>query len=396
MNRIVSFAVLPLALVYVSIQGCKTSGNQGSTSNAAPQRLAPVEVKVAQRDIVGFKLLQASLYMPPEDMATVTASYSAPVERVAVKPGQYVRRGQLLVQLAAPDVQSNLQTAKETLQAAQAAYSDAVAKYGQTVRQDNEQLKQAQDAERQARQQAQTGGDATALQPAEDARKQAEEALIQARADEKTNLLPYKQQLDQATAALTAAHSSAHQSVIAAPISGAVLLLNVQPGQQVGTTANQPIGTIADLDALQIKADLTDDQLTTIQVGTTVEIVFRDVQGQIFHGRVSKIRAAPAANGTTLHEATIEFKNADHLVKPGAIIDRVGVRIGEAKGVLAAPVSAIHKDPSGRLFLNKLVNGQWVPTFVTVGLSDGQYTEIKSGIGEGDTVQAMGTGGPGS
>ncbi len=60
---------------------------------------------------------------------------------------------------------------------------------------------------------------------------------------------------------------------------------------------------------------------------------------------------------------------------------------GEVKDVVSVPSDAVDKDESGKPIVNVLKSGEWIPTVVEVGLSGGGYTEIKSGVEEGDTVQ---------
>jgi HlyD family secretion protein len=383
------WAPLSVAAISLVAHGCGLKGNDSYSSGGAPQKIAQSQAKVERRNITGFRLLAGSLYMPPEATADVRVGLSAPVDRVAASPGKFVHKGELLVRLSTPNSPSDIQSARQALQAAQAAYTDAEVKYSEPVRAAQQQLQQAEDSERQARQQNSSDSDGSSVQEADDARKQAQQALEQARADEKTNLLQYRLQLEQAQNALSNIRSSVHEGNIVAPITGTVLSLNVQPGQQLGTSPNQLIGTVANLDALSIKSILTDDQLKAVHPGTPVEILFADVPDRIFYGRVAQIRAMPGGNGATLHEATISFGNTDHLVKPSSSLERVGIRLGSVQSVPAVPVGAIQRGSPGQLFVNKQVNGAWRAVPVTLGMSDGQYTEVRSGLSEGDVVQVV-------
>lgn len=60
---------------------------------------------------------------------------------------------------------------------------------------------------------------------------------------------------------------------------------------------------------------------------------------------------------------------------------------GEVHDALAVPASAGYK--VGQQFAVKIREGSdWHERIVKVGLSDGNYTEIKSGLKAGDIVQA--------
>ena len=372
--------------------GCNSStsaaGTAGSaTTGSAAQHIAPVPVKVARRDLIGYELLQAKLYVPPEATSNIPVSNTGPVRQVDVKTGDSVKRGQLLVELEDTNIQTDYTNAKETLAAAKSAYATAEVQYGQPVKDAEQQLAQAQSVERDMRTQPATGStDSPDLHDAQQTREQAQEQLTKARAVEQANMLQYRQQLDEAQKATASARSSAKQGIITAPISGTVTALNVVPGQQVGTSANSSIGTIVDLDAIELKCDLNDSQQSIAGEGTHVVIVFRDIPDRIFDGRIASVRSVPSKDGATLHEATIRFKNTDHLVKPGSMLSRAGIKTGQVQGALTVPFEALHRD-GGKWFVNVDVNGSPKPTEVKIGISDGQYTQIKSGLNEGDTVE---------
>lgn len=65
------------------------------------------------------------------------------------------------------------------------------------------------------------------------------------------------------------------------------------------------------------------------------------------------------------------------------------------ENVLSVPKEAIHKDESGR-YVYVLENEESVYTYVEVGMSDGAYTEITSGLTEGQKVLMTGVKQPGS
>jgi len=66
---------------------------------------------------------------------------------------------------------------------------------------------------------------------------------------------------------------------------------------------------------------------------------------------------------------------------------RAAIELGEKRTVLAVPADAVQKDTSGRTIVKVLRGGHWEAAVVETGISDGQYTEIKSGLNEGETVQ---------
>ncbi len=347
----------------------------------------PTVVKADRRDIVGYRLLAGKVYAPANASADVLATGGAPVQAVDVKVGDHVSRGQTIVTLATGQ-QESYQQAKSTYDAAVAAYNQALAQYEQPVKDVQRQLDQARATEKTIRQSTVPGGDATSLQQAVANRHALEDQLKQVQAQARTNELQYKTQLDQAKLALTQARAGVRSSTITAPISGTVVSLQVSIGQTL--PANTVVARIVDLPALAIKSDVMPDDAPFIKKGTKVAVVFSDYPDRKFDGRVRKVDALPAdQDGKVRYTATIDFDNTGGLIKPTSTIKSVGVVVGHRTHVLAVPVDAVGKDNTGKPFVKVLEDGKWKPEVVEIGMSDGNFVEIKSGVQEGDSVQVV-------
>src|SRR5205807_8116199 len=84
--------------------------------------------------------------------------------------------------------------------------------------------------------------------------------------------------------------------------------------------------------------------------------------------------------------AVIEFENKGDQVQPG-MKPAVAFRDQEVKNALAVPNEAVDKDSSGRPTVKVLRGGKWQAVAVQTGVTDGQYTQIKSGLQKGEIVQ---------
>lgn len=80
----------------------------------------------------------------------------------------------------------------------------------------------------------------------------------------------------------------------------------------------------------------------------------------------------------------------DHAVTAG-LPGLLGLTTGEREDVLALPNTAVAGE-AGRGSVAKLVNGEPVVTEVELGITDGVYVEIVSGLEEGDEVLPYGPG----
>jgi HlyD family secretion protein len=161
----------------------------------------------------------------------------------------------------------------------------------------------------------------------------------------------------------------------------------------VGTTGqelrpSEVIAKIVDLPSLSIKSDVMADDAQFVKKGGRVAIVFSDQADRKFDGTVRKVDALPATNdGKVLYEATIDFTNTDGAIRPSSVVKSIGVIVGQRKGVLAVPVDAVGKGSGDTAFVNVQTSKGFVKATVTLGLDDGNFVEIKSGLSDGDTVQ---------
>jgi len=392
MKARISFAITVMALSLV-LAGCQvktvesTPSNGVATQPLAGQQAQPTTVKAGRRDIVGYRLLVGHVYLPANASADVVSSSNAPVQSVDVKVNDHVSRGQTLVTLASGQ-QENYQQAKTTYDAAVAAYNQALAQYEQPVKDVQRQLDQARSTEKTLRESTTPGGDATALQQAVTNRHALEDQLRQAQTQAKTNELQYKSQLDQAKLALSQARSGVRSATITAPISGTVVALQTSVGQNVAP--NTVVAKIVDLPALAIKCDVTPVDAPFIKQGTKVAVVFGDYPDRKFDGRVRKLDALPAdQDGKVRYAATIDFDNTGGAVKPNSTVRSVGVVVGHRTQVVTVPLDAVGKDTSGKPFVKVMEDGNWKPVVVDLGMSDGNFVEIKSGVRDGDEVQVV-------
>jgi Cu(I)/Ag(I) efflux system membrane fusion protein len=142
-----------------------------------------------------------------------------------------------------------------------------------------------------------------------------------------------------------------------------------------------------DLSALQVQAPFASSQAAYVKPKTPVVLTFGRIPNQTFQGEVSSVTTKSSGANQTSYVAIVDFKNDQGLVKPG-MTATASVKAGEAKNALAAPNDAIGEDGSGRPVVHVLRGGDWKTLVVKTGLSDGNYTEIKSGLSEGDLVQS--------
>jgi len=207
-----------------------------------------------------------------------------------------------------------------------------------------------------------------------------------------------KAQLAQAEAALKSAETNLRYTKIVSPVDGVVISRNVDVGQTVAASFQTPtLFTIArDLTKMQINTNVAEADIGKIAVGQTVNFTVDAYPDEVFHGQVSQIRLAPTnIQNVVTYDVVILVDNPELKLKPGMTAN-VSIITAERRGVLRVPNSAL------RISLERLGGGAeskpegpgvWVlekgkPRFVkvTLGVSDGNYTEVVSGLAEGQEV----------
>jgi RND family efflux transporter MFP subunit len=357
----------------------------------------PVSATVVRRDIVASVTADGKVVAPPEARADVRAPYRAPVAKVYSSVGDRVRAGAVLVELSYPTAQVAYEQARAAVKSAEEALAATRKTYQTSIDTAKQHLEEARATERRARAGAlpaasdQAGGvsvrePAADLSQATNDRQAAEQALITAQEQRTAALAPYEQQLETARASLREAQAGRKVAMIRAPIRGTVLALNAQPGKEIGDDRT-PVATIVDLGKLQVQAALKPDQASALRRDIPVSLTFKELSGQQFTGHVASITTEPGGplQGER-YVAIVAFENDRGLVKPD-MNGSAAIQLGETRQALAVPSEAVDKDESARPIVHVLRGGQWQAVVVQPGLSDGRFTEIKSGLKEGETVQ---------
>lgn len=361
---------------------------------------SPEAATVTRRDIIASIPLRGEAIAPPTARAEVRAPYRAPVGQVYASVGERVRQGDVLAELSHPSAQAAYEQARREVKAAEAAWEKARRRYQRAVDAATQELRAARAAERTTRAVAQApvaNGAAGTVIVIDDssadrawaiARVQAaEQALLRAEAARDAALLPYRQRLDAARVAFAEAQAGRKTALLRAPMDGTVLALNARPGVEVDPEGKTPVASLVDLNALQVHAMVTAEQASNIKPGVSVVLHFRDLPGESFTGRVAHLTSEPAGPlRRERYTAIITFRNRFGLVKPGQKA-HVAAKIGEARDVLAVPGEAVDRDRSSRPLVKVLRGGQWRPVPVEIGVSDGHYTEVRSGLRQGETIQ---------
>lgn len=308
------------------------------------QRPLPVQTAVAVSTASHAEagaVLQATGYVTARRQATVSAQITGTLTEVLIEEGDHVAKGQILARLEDSGYRANLDAARAGEQAAQAQVVQLQA-----------QLKQAEaDA---SRQNALVGRGLVSTQAAEQART--------AVASYRAQIVAQQRQVAVAQAQARVAQVNYDYTVVRAPFAGVVTDKAAQVGEIVsplsagGGFTRTGVGTIVDMDSLEIDVDVNEAYIGRVQPGMPAEAVLDAYPDWTIPAHV--IAIVPAADRG---KATIKVRVAIE-ARDARIVPDMGVRVsfleqkarpGNAppKGVLLPAAAIVTRDGRTQVFV---------------------------------------------
>ncbi len=207
-----------------------------------------------------------------------------------------------------------------------------------------------------------------------------------------------KSQVAQAEAALNLAETNLRYTKIVSPVDGIVISRNVDVGQTVAASFQTPtLFTIAqDLTKMQIDTNVDEADIGKVIVGQDVEFTVDAYPDITFKGKVWQVRNAPiTVQNVVTYDVVIIVGNPEFKLKPGMTAN-VSIIISTKKDVLKIPNAALRFKPAekSKTAAQQKGSGVWIleqgnpkRVPISIGISDGNYTELVSGwIKEGQEL----------
>jgi RND family efflux transporter MFP subunit len=322
-------------------------------ASADPKKEVQATEKVEYRDIE-FSI-QLSGDLSPIDQLDVKPEVGGRLDSVMVKPGQQVKKGDLVAQIDSRDLTSERDTTIREMEGA----TVSVQKLERNYRRASELFEQ--------------------------------KLISQEVYDNlKSELDLAKNTLSKAENRKALVEVRLSRTEVRAPMNGTALTVPVVPGQVVIAAASVSSGTtlmtIADMNKLKVDSHVNQVDVANLKVGLAVTLTAEALRDEPFEAVVTFI--APAAvvknnvKGFTV-EAIVE-KPSPRL-RPGMTV-QIKVPIQSAEDVLSVPVSSVFRDDGDTRVV-------YVPTptgpekrVVRVGVSDYTHVQILSGLKEGEEI----------
>ena len=339
----------------------------------------PVRTVLAQPMGAGganASVLDATGYVTARREATVSAQITGTVAAVLIEEGDHVKEGQVIGRLDDTAQRAALAQAQAQLHSAQALLQQAQALLAQNqrdVKRDEDLVKRKLVSE----------------QAVEQARTQVETQTAQVEAQRK--------QIDLAAANVRAAQVQLDYCTVRAPFTGVVIAKAAQVGEIIsplsagGGFTRTGIGTLVDMDSLEVEVDVNEAYINRVQPGQRVESVLNAYPDWRIPSHV--IAIIPTADRS---KATVKVRIGLD-VKDNRIVPDMGVRVsfleaspatGEVherpRGVLV-PATALRKDGDQDVVF-VLEGHRAQRRTVTLGGTSGDSRQLLAGVTPGESV----------
>jgi HlyD family secretion protein len=269
-------------------------------------------VPVSERDI--SVSVSAAGAVEPIRTVEVKSKASGEIFEMRVETGDYVEQGNLLVQIDPRVPQATLRQAMADSVLAQAQLENAQSQLSRS-----------------------------------EALHQTESITEQEYDDAKLAVASAEASLVRAQRSLEDARISAEDTDVRSPITGVVIIKNVEEGTVI-TSATQGAsgGTVllqmANLDTVQVRTLVDETDIGQIQANMGATITVDAYPNRPFRGRVLKIEPqAEVAQNVTMFPVLVRIPNGDGLLRPGMSAE-VEISVGNRRGVLSVPNEALRTE----------------------------------------------------
>jgi macrolide-specific efflux system membrane fusion protein len=407
---IVAMLVIAGGAVFIAMGGIAVGGTATNTLLTAQATRRTVTKAVAATGTVASAATYGLAFGRDAQLGASSANSGPgatttwPVSGVKVAVGDAVTKGETLATADTTDLNAALNKLQVSLASAQVTLQqdkDTLASAKSTTQQQlDSAVTSARIALLQWRQSKVTlnaASGATAIRAATIAELQAHNSLVQANQQvvtlkdqvagtfptETTAVANAQSAVDDLQTQITDQQALIAHAVITSPVDGTASAVNVAAGYDAPSGDAIVITT----NTLQVVADVVESDLNSVSIGQAATVTITALSTQVT-GKVTLIAPASTTSGTSSvvsYPVTVTLENPGPAVKAG-MSSNVTITVAEAPNVIAVPSAAV-KGTTGNYTVS-VPNGSGGSTAkaVTVGLVTNSYTEIQSGIAEGDSV----------
>jgi RND family efflux transporter MFP subunit len=342
---------------------------------AVPVHLVTAQAIAGEGPAAAGSILDASGYVVARRQATVASKITAKMVELDIEEGDHVKEGQVIARLDDTNVRASLNQASAQLDYAKAGLAETQVNLANAQRDYDRQrsLLQSHFVSQATVDNSQTSLDALRAQ-----------------------LATQRSNVDVVARGLTVAQRNLDDTIVRAPFSGIVTVKAAQPGEMVspisagGGFTRTGIGTIVDMDSLEIQVDVNENfinRVTPAQQVTAKLNAYSD--WQIPAHVIAVIPTADRSKGTVTVRIALDQKD-------GRILPEMGVRVsfldaasqtpgGKPAGGVVLPSTAVQgTGTTGVVFV--IHDDRVDRRAVRLGASSGDNVTVLSGVTAGEKI----------
>lgn len=328
-KKVVALIILFLVIVAAWHWGKKYYQAKSGKPDVLVQ-VQPVKVAVVAEKINAVGTLRA-----PQDV-NVSPEIDGYVTKIAFTDGQIVKKGDLLFQLDDTKEQANLLSA-------QADYAQAKNKVDRM------------------------------------------QSLIKSHFVSSQDIDTARAELQAKAAAVKTAQDSVNKKAIIAPFSGALGARTVCVGNYV--TAGQKLVQLVDRSNLKVDYSIPEKYFQEVKIGQPITVTTSGESEKKYIGSVVYI--APTVDPNT-HTLALQggVANTENLLAPGLFVQIDQIMHTNDQAILVPEQSLVKS--LDKIIVYRVINSKAVATPVEIGVSEGGYVEVHSGLNSNDSVVVAG------
>ena len=404
----VPVVLVALGVVVAVLVGYRIKKQQ---ADAVPRRTFEVVVGVVKPIVkdLDVKLAYTADVLPLQQVS-VFAKVNGYIKRLGADLGDFVKEGQLLVEVDAPELnaalegaraavsqaESSLKVSESNLASAQAAVINQQAnlvKAQAVARNDMRNADRYEDLHTRGFIAAMDRDNVkTNAESSQAALKAAEAQLDVSKVQVETarsQVALAKSNVDGALASMKIAQSNLDNTRVAAPFAGYISQRNLYPGAAVNSqaagTSNSSIGILVlqDLKVVKVQVEVQERDISRVKIGSVAKVFVDAYPGRVFNAKATRIVHALDPRTRTLG-VEMEIANPDGALKPG-MYARVELVIDHhPKAVLIENEAIRNEGDTAVVFtVDKGVVSRRV---ITAGVTQGTLVEVVKGLSGAEQV----------
>ncbi|MXV14556.1 efflux RND transporter periplasmic adaptor subunit [Hufsiella ginkgonis] len=327
--------------------------------SSSPKAPAEPEKKPESPGVETFRLekqpMATALHLPGELLANqqvdIYAKISSFVKKLSVDIGSEVRKGQLLLTLEAPEMNSQLAGAESKLKSAEAILTASKANYNRLYE--------------------------TSKTPGTVSKNDLDQAMARRNSDEA--------QYEAARASIKELGSIRDYLEIRAPFDGVISARNVNPGAYVGPSGKGsefPLFTLQEQKNLRLSISIPEAYTGYIHNGDAISFTVKSHPAEVYNARVTRMSGALDAKLRS-EKIEMDVKNPGSLL-PGMITE-VNIPLPSRAATFVIPKKAL-LDTSEGLFVIRVTDGKVQKVAVKKGRETEEKIEVFGELAENDVL----------